>query len=54
MNERLLDVNNLCVTFDTRQGAVRAVRDVSFHVDRGEILGFVGESGSGKSVSVMS
>lgn len=54
MAERLLEVCNLCVSFDTKQGTVRAVRDVSFHVDRGEILGFVGESGSGKSVSVMS
>ncbi|MBQ8088559.1 MAG: ABC transporter ATP-binding protein [Clostridia bacterium] len=54
MAERLLDVRDLCVEFDTRQGVVHAVRHVGFHVDAGEILGFVGESGSGKSVSVMS
>ena len=54
MAERLLNVENLCVTFETKQGTVRAVRDVNFHVEKGEILGFVGESGSGKSVSVMS
>ena len=42
MAERLLEVNELCVSFATRQGTVRAVRDVGFHVDKGEILGFVG------------
>ena len=45
----LLEVENLDVTFRTRDGAVRAVRDLSLRLDRGETLGIVGESGSGKS-----
>jgi len=52
--ERLLDVRGLRTSFATRDGHVRAVDGVDFHVDRGEILGLVGESGCGKSVSALS
>jgi len=48
---RLLDIRNLSVSFGKPPYAVDAVKDVSFHLDAGEVLGIVGESGSGKSVT---
>jgi oligopeptide/dipeptide ABC transporter ATP-binding protein len=51
---RLLDVKGLRTSFYTRDGVVRAVTGVDFHVDRGEIMGLVGESGCGKSVTSLS
>ncbi|MDN5933191.1 MAG: ATP-binding cassette domain-containing protein, partial [Pseudonocardia sp.] len=47
----MLEVDGLSVEFRTDHGTVRAVRDVSWHLDKGETLAILGESGSGKSVS---
>jgi peptide/nickel transport system ATP-binding protein len=49
----LLEVDDLSVDFGTEDGAVHAVRNVSFTLGQREVLGIVGESGSGKSVSSM-
>lgn len=50
----LLEVRNLGVSFFTRDSEVKAVRDISFELREGEVLGVVGESGSGKSVTAHS
>ena len=47
----LLEVKNLDVKFNTDEGQITAVENVSLSVDQGEVLGIVGESGSGKSVT---
>jgi oligopeptide/dipeptide ABC transporter ATP-binding protein len=52
--ETLLEVNNLKTYFFTREGVVKAVDGVDFHIREGEIFGLVGESGCGKSVTSLS
>lgn len=60
MNQRvteeraLLEVENLTTCFDTEDGLVTPVDDVSFSINRGQTLGLVGESGCGKSVTSLS
>lgn len=51
MANRVLDIKDLHVSFDTYAGEVKAVRGVTLHVDEGEVLAIVGESGCGKSVT---
>ena len=50
----MLEIKHLSTDFETENGMVHAVRDVSLSVDKGEVLGIVGESGSGKSQTMFS
>ena len=52
MNKQLLDVKNLSVDYVTERNRIRAVDNISFGIEHGEIFGLVGESGSGKSTVV--
>ena len=53
-NDKILEVKDLSVSFNTYAGEVKAVRGVSFELNRGETLAFIGESGCGKTVTAKS
>jgi len=53
-SERILQVEGVCVDFQTRRGNVRVLNEISLHANQGEALGIVGESGCGKSMTALS
>ena len=53
MSEKILEVKDLVVEFNTDKGKITAVNGVNFEVYKGRTIGIVGESGSGKSVSAL-
>ncbi len=53
MQDRILTIENLRLSFPVFQGEINVLNNVSMHINRGEIVGVVGESGSGKSVTAM-
>ena len=54
MKNILLEVNDLNISFQTKNGMLHAVKNLSFQLNAGETLGIVGETGSGKSVTALS
>ena len=53
MKETLIDIQDLCIQFQSSAGTVRAVDHVSFDIKKGEVFALVGESGCGKSTTAM-
>ena len=54
MNDILLDIRDLEVSYDTEDGIVRAVNGIDLQVRRGKTLGIVGETGAGKTTTIKS
>ena len=52
--DKILEINNLVIDFESNDSIFRAVDDTSFAIEKGKTLSLVGESGSGKSVTALS
>lgn len=52
MTDKLLEIDGLSVDYETARGDLKALRDITFDVNKGEIVGIVGESGCGKSTLI--
>ena len=52
--DKILDINNLVIDFESKDSTFRAVDNISFEIEKGKTLSLVGESGSGKSVTALS
>lgn len=48
----MIDVKNLCKTYKTKHKNIDALKDISFHVEKGEIFGIIGRNGAGKSTLI--
>ncbi|MBB5264630.1 peptide/nickel transport system ATP-binding protein [Catenibacillus scindens] len=53
-NKKLVEIKNLIVHYETDDGVVEAVNNVSFDIEKGEVLGLVGETGAGKTTIALS
>ena len=53
-NDKILEVNHLVVHYVTDEEVVEAVNDVSFSLNKGEVIGLVGETGAGKTTIALS
>ena len=52
--DKILEINNLVIDFESNDSIFRAVDDISLTIEKGKTLSIVGESGSGKSVTALS
>lgn len=53
MSDKILEIKNLVIHYETDSGVIEAVNNISFHLNKGESLGLVGETGAGKTTTAL-